>query len=225
MLRFGPYGQTDKYGQPLDYPPGNEDEYIRHVMRSVAFVRWYNELNEDGRINSIEFGRSTTSDATRIQPRIATYTGTTDPVTRVLSWSGIPFDACFGEYNPRISLDPNTTCLNSFCLRDEISAAGGTMSNAADILSYLRTHVPGAPAGKPKRGYHWLHVHHENFAQDIETDPDVRAMALAIRNFVADGGFLFDACLGAENPRSSSCLPRGKRLLPTSLRLTANTAL
>ena len=97
-LRFGDWDSS------ID---SSEEEYVRHRIRSSAFWRFVGTLNQNNQVKSLEFGKTTTSEATRIQPVIGTYTGTTDPVTRVLGWAGIPFDAFFGDYNPRVTLDPN----------------------------------------------------------------------------------------------------------------------
>ncbi len=158
-------------------------------VRSKAFVRWLKKLYRENKIRILDFGRQTTSDDTRVQPLIATYTGTTDPVTRVLSYAGIPFEAFFAEWDPRIDIDTRSTCVDSFAIPEK---SGSALNDAASFAHWLRD----------IQGYHWLHVHHEDFAEDIWlTDPTgarIRAIAGGIRAFVKDGGFLFDACLGTE---------------------------
>ncbi len=178
----GVVGLYLRCGNPIN--SGEEDFY----KRSVAFLKFINRLYRLGKVKPLDFGRTTVSEETRVQPRIATFTGTPDPVTRVLSYAGIPYDAFFSEWDPLIADDPNSTCQDSYSLQD----TGIDLTDSDAILAFLRN----------TKGYHWLHIHHEDFASDVErTDTvgrEARAIAEAIKKFVEDGGFLFNACLGTE---------------------------
>ena len=81
---------------------------------------------------AMEFINKGETDEDSIQPRIATFTGTTDPVTRVLSWSGIPFDAFFAECegNPLLLTVEGEFVIKNLVLLSAGMVVGATVSTS-----------------------------------------------------------------------------------------------
>jgi hypothetical protein len=145
------------------------------------------------------------------QPQVLTITGSADPVTRVMDFARIPYVAVSDQWNPRLHMDPNSSCQNSFRIQEKYPKAFKSPQNfrsfletspnaiAARIKKGLLKHPKDGPPLRD-RGFDWVHIHHEDFTEAGLFPHQKLSMVLGLRDFVRRGHHhLFAACLAIES--------------------------
>lgn len=145
------------------------------------------------------------------QPQVLTITGSADPVTRVMDFARIPYVAVSDQWNPRLNLDPNSSCVASYRIQDEFPKAfespenfRGMLESTPNANAYLerqgRLRLGDKPPPLRRRGFDWVHIHHEDFTEAGHFPTEKLAMVLGLRDFVRRGHHhLFAACLAIES--------------------------
>lgn len=145
------------------------------------------------------------------QPQVLTITGSADPVTRVMDFARIPYVAASDQWNPQLHKDPNTSCVSSYRIQDEFpnafkspKAFRAFLENTPNANAYLqrlgRLKLGDKPPKLRKRGFDWVHIHHEDFTEAGHFPKAKLAMVGGLRDFVRYGHHhLFAACLAIES--------------------------
>lgn len=186
------------------------DRSHEHYARDFAFFRYVAEelpqmKRPDGKGNWVKVL------VLSEQPQVLTITGSADPVTRVMDFARIPYIAASDQWNPRLHLDPNSSCQDSFRIQEKYPRA---FKSPQAFRSFLET-SPNAvaklvekgvlkqPAKGPRlrdRGFDWVHIHHEDFTEAGLYPHEKLSMVIGLRDFARRGHHhLFAACLAIES--------------------------
>lgn len=146
------------------------------------------------------------------QPQVITFTGSADPVTRVMDFARIPYVAVSDQWDPRLHLDPSSSCVDSYRIQDRYPKAFRSpkrfrafLESAPNALATLEKQGKLRLGDKPDgalrtRGFDWVHIHHEDFTHAGKFPNELRAMTVGLRDWVRRGHHhLFAACLAIES--------------------------
>ena len=126
------------------------------------------------------------------QPQICTLTGSGDPVTRIMDYARIPYVGVNDAWDPKFNQDERSMCKQCYTITDRYPKA---FENPRAFKKFLET----AKNAAGKKGFDWLHIHHEDFTEGGQYSDEKRALVEGIRAFVREGHHhLFAACLAIE---------------------------
>ncbi len=163
-----------------------EDPRDRYFVKHQAFMRYLTDVLQDPKHPKIKVLVLTH------QPQICTFTGSADPVTRIMDYAGIPYVGINDGWDPRFNRDHRSMCVDCYKITDRYPHA---LDSPESFFKFLEN-APNAAGG---RGFDWLHIHHEDFTENGRYPDEKRAIVEGIRLFVRKGHHhLFAACLAIE---------------------------
>jgi hypothetical protein len=155
-------------------------------VKSQSLIRYVTETLQPAKNPSIQTLLLTE------QPQVCTLTGSSDPVTRIMDYSGIPYVAVNDAWNPKFNQDWRSQAKDCYVITDKYPLA---FRSPRDFKKFLET----ATNAKGGKGFDWLHIHHEDFTEGGEYSNTKQALVEGVRAFVREGHHhLFAACLAIE---------------------------